>query len=404
MRIVLLQDDFPPRSRGGAGNIAFEFAQAFLVKGHEVSIITAVQNREDEGHELFEGLNIFKIYSRYHVRWQGWRSVCRPLIVRKVRHLLKIIQPDVVHAHNIHYHLSYGSLKAAKRSGAKVFLTAHDAMLFHYGKFLPAAGSSWRISSWSQMREFRLRYNPFRNILIRHSLKNVSKVFAVSEALKKALIENKIQNVEVMHNGIDVSKWEVSEEAIQSFKTKHSLLKKKVIFFGGRLSEAKGGEQSVRMMANLIKKVPEAILMVAGHRGPYAQYMLKLAKSLEVEDRLLFVGWLSGDDLKAAYGSSNLVTVLSTYLDPFPTINLEAMACKKPVIATTLGGSKELVEDGKNGYVVDPCDIEILTERVTDLLLDTLKAGTFGEAGYQRVKEEFGLGQTVSNLLKQYHS
>src|SRR3989344_604377 len=338
MKILFLQDDFPPKSFGGAGIVAFSQAKVLKAKGHSVSVVTAVQEKADEGELEHEGLKVFRIYSKYHIRWQGYLSLYNLRTVSKIKKIITEIKPDIVHAHNIHYHLSYNALKLAKKSGAKVFLTAHDAMSFHYGK----VDKVEEISPWTQFRKYKLRYNPFRNLIIKHYLKYVDKIFAVSHALEKALNTNGITNTLVVHNGIDVGEWQSDESRVS----------RKTVLFGGRISEAKGSGQALLAIDLVIEKIPEAELVVMGREE------LPGAKSL---------GWLSGDCLKEAFRSCDIVLVPSLYLDPLPTVVLEAMASKKPVVGTCFGGTPEMIVDGKTGYIVDPSDTSLLAKRIIEL-------------------------------------
>jgi len=136
MKILILSDDFPPNNLGGAGIIAFNLAKAFNKMGHTLLVVTTVQDKDKEGVTEYEGLEIHRIYSNYHDRWRAYISLYNPQTVKEVRKIIKEFEPDIVHAHNVHSHLSYACLKVAKKSGAKVFLTAHDVMLFHYGKLV----------------------------------------------------------------------------------------------------------------------------------------------------------------------------------------------------------------------------------------------------------------------------
>ena len=106
MKILILQDDFPPQSFGGAGIIAFILSKKLQKKGHTVFVITAVQDKKDEGEIEYEGLKIFRIYSKYNVRWRAYLSLYNPQTVKKVKKILNRVKPDTVHTHNIHYHLS----------------------------------------------------------------------------------------------------------------------------------------------------------------------------------------------------------------------------------------------------------------------------------------------------------
>jgi len=79
------------------------------------------------------------------------------------------------------------------------------------------------------------------------------------------------------------------------------------------------------------------------------------------------------------------------------------MACKKPVVATCFGGSCEVVIDGKTGYIVNPFNTKEMADKVIDLLKNPEKARQFGEAGYERVKNEFNLEKMVNNYLARYN-
>lgn len=106
--------------------------------------------------------------------------------------------------------------------------------------------------------------------------------------------------------------------------------------------------------------------------------------------------------MRIVYNASDVVVVPSLYLDPFPTVNLEAMACKKPVVGTCFGGTPEIVRDGITGYIVNPLNVENMAEKIVDLLKNSEKAKKFGQAGYERVKSQFSLDKQVLETLRWY--
>jgi glycosyltransferase involved in cell wall biosynthesis len=384
MRILILSDDFPPQSFGGAGYSTFYLACGLKKAGHQIFVITTVRDKKDEGSIDYEGLKVFRIFSNYHERWRAYLSLYNPRTVKKVRKLIQEIKPDIVHAHNLQPNLSYYCLKIAKKFSKAVFFTARDTMSFTYGKlatekYLKHFNS--RVNWQDHLKQAQKRYTPSRNFLIRRCLKYVDKVFAVSNALKGALEQNGIKNVEVSHTGIDVDGWQVSSEKIEEFKKKHKLEGKKVVFFGGRISELKGIEQIKQAMDKIKKEIPETVLLVVGKGG---------------------IGWLSGEELRAAYACVDVVIVPSIYLDPFPRMNLEAMAVKKPVVGTCFGGTPEIVQDGITGYVVNPFNVELMAEKILDLLKNPQKAKQFGEAGYQRIKKHFSSEAHVAQTIAWY--
>ncbi len=386
MKILILQDDFPPHHAGGAAVVAYNLAKGFKKSGHDILVITTVQKRSLVGRETMDGIEVERLFSEYHERWRGYLSLYNPQTIPALKKIMKKWQPDIVHVHNVHWYLSYHSLKIAGYTGAKVFLTAHDGMLFHYGK----PHDDKRVSALELMKSYRLRYNPLRNYCIRRYLRYVTNIVAVSDALKRALNNNDISNVHVIHNGIDVERWIEPEESVETFK-KHYGLGDSVILFGGRLSGSKGAGKMIEALDIIVKTIPNTQLLIVGQKDAYAQKMLVQAQERGVVDGILFTGWISGHILHQAYHAASVVAVPSLYLDPFPTVNLEAMACNKPVVATCFGGSVEVVSDGITGYIVDPFDVPTMAAKIAEILKDKEKKKVFGQAGYEKVTKEFTL-------------
>ncbi len=338
MKIAILSDSFGP---GGAQGVAMTLAEKFKEAGHAVSVITTTQKKDPTGRTNSGGIDIYRIYSDYNLFWRAYRSLYNPQTAGHIAEIIEELKPDVVHAHNIHTYLSYHVLKLAKKSGARVFLTAHDVMLFHYGKMTEFINPkdlscpekfNYKVSIWRQIKRAGKTYNPFRNLIIRRYLKYVDKIFAVSEALKDALNDNGIKNTEVIHNGIAV--WSVNDAVTQIFKEKHNIHGKKVILFGGRLSWLKGGREICLAMESIIKTAPDTVLLLAGKVDEEVKEILKFAEGLGIGKNIVAAGWLLGEELKAAYHAVDTVVTPSICFDSFPTVNLEAMACRKPVIAT----------------------------------------------------------------------
>lgn len=389
MKIAVLQDDYPPHHAGGAGIIAKNLADAYARAGHTVLVVTTVQNSALAGEEIVGDVRIKRFYTSYPGRWRAYLSLYNPQITDKIKQELEAFRPDIVHAHNIHSHLSYHALTVAARSGARVFLTAHDTMLFDYGKSLDTK----KVRACALWRTHRFRFNPLRNFVIRRSMRYVTKVVAVSEALKEALANNGFKNVEVIHNGIDASTW-TKPNGVDAYKNNLGIGANAVLF-SGRLSGSKGATKLIEALSVVIKGVPDAQLLVVGKKDAYAEKMLSYAQELRVEKNIIFTGWLMGEQLRRTYYAAAVVAVPSLYLDPFPTITLEAMACGKPVIATCFGGSSEVVEDTITGSIVDPHDTEALAMKIKELLEDKNKNKTFGEAGYGRITTRFSLEEQV---------
>lgn len=411
MKILILSDNFPPESGAGAEKVAFDLSCEFSKKGHQVFVINTTQDKKKEKLGVdFNGMKIYRIYvPDYHNRWKAYLSLYNPKAIKKVEKILQEIKPDVVHAHNIHYYLSYYSLRLAKKYSRAVFLTAHDVMSFHYSKLFEFVDQDnlniskkfdYKINPWQQIKRFKKRYNPFRNIIIRYYLKYVDKIIAVSRALKEALNRNGIGNVEVIHNGIDSENWQISRNKEEQFKNKFNLNNKKVVLFGGRLSTLKGGNKILEAMESVSKEIPNAVLLVLGRKDSYADKMEQIAKEKRIN--IIFTGWIEKEELKSAYWVSDIVVTPSIYLDPFPTVNLEAMACKKPVVGTCFGGTPEIVEDKKTGYIINPFNVKEMSKKIINLLENKEKAEKFGKTGYIKILNNFTLNRKADKYLKKF--
>lgn len=408
MKILYLADDFPPISFGGGGVVAYNLAKEMARRGNEIFVITTVQNREQEKKEIFNGLTVYRIYSNYPHPYflKSYISLYNPFTIPKIKKIAREIKPDIVHSHHIHSHISYHSFKVAKKLGAKVFLTAHDVMLASYGKaYFKENETDFKISVKEQIKIARKGYNPFRNIIIKQYLKYVDKIFTVSDAVGRVLSDNGILKTETIHNGIDVSVWRAEDYEIRELKHKFNLEGKKIIFWGGgRLSGAKGSAQILKAL-KIIKenyKAANAILVIAGDKGYFTDRIEEIAKKSNVWKSVILIGKLNSEEMRAAFFACDASVTPSICFDSFPTVNLEAMAAKKPVVATVFGGSRELVLDGETGYIVNPNNEELLAQKIFDLLQNPEKAREFGEKGFERVKNFFSIETQADKTLKWY--
>lgn len=408
MRILLLSDRIPPEGKGGAEAVVWRLAQGLAAAGHEPHIIAAT--READFEETRAGIKTYHIQAGYPERFRAWLSLRNPQTVRAFRSLLARIQPAVVNAHNIHYILSYHTLKLAREAGCGVVFSAHDAMPFVYGKlphsFSPAAierraADNHRLPHLYNLRQNRFRYNPIRNIAIRRCLERQSQIRTVpSHALAAAFADNDMPPVEVVHNGINLDEWPpVNDAAVASLRRRLELVDKRVILLAGRLTREKGMGQILLALDRLRNTIPNLRLLVLTARDIESQISDDYAR---LRPFIRSGGWLSGENLRAAYQLADVVTVPSIYLDPFPTVNLEAMAAGKPVVATCFGGSAELVRDGETGFIVNPLDTDALVDRLGRLLTDVALRREMGRSGRERARAKFTLAGQVEKMTELY--
>ncbi len=388
MKILIVSDDFPPKSFGGAGIVASNLANSLKDRGHSVSVFTANEN--------------------YHIseRWRSYLGLYNPKAIKDFKKILIDFKPDIVHFHNIHSHISYYTIVLAKKSGAKVFVTLHDAMSVYYGKVPVKNGDTkYKVTLFEMFKVFGLRVNIFRNIVIRYIFSYADKIFTVSDSLREFLSINGIKNTITIHNGIDVDDFKIYPDIVREYRNNLGLKDTdKVLLFGGRLSNMKGAKLTIDSYIKVLNKVHDVKLMIVGNVPKHDSDLIKYAKDKNVFDKIIFTGWIDHENMATIYHLSDIVLVPSIYLDPFPNINLEAMACGKPIVGTIYGGTKEVVRHGVNGLLIDPFDIEIYSKTVTTMLNDKELQSDMGKKGKDIVEKEFSIDKQIDEILLWYNS
>jgi glycosyltransferase involved in cell wall biosynthesis len=228
----------------------------------------------------------------------------------------------------------------------------------------------------------------------------VDERIAVSQALKDALEANHLPQFEVVHNGVNPELFEMPDAALEVLRQRFRLEGRRVLLFGGRLNHDKGDMQLLAALRRVKRVVPDVALLVLSPSSDYTRQLIHDNPDLAHE--LIFGGWLDGAELAAAYRLASVVATPSIYLDPFPTVNLEAMAAGAPPVTTCFGGAREVVLDGKTGFVVNPYNIDALADRLTRLLTDESLRQCMAAAGRERIRQQFTLQHQVSAMLDIY--
>ena len=400
MRIALLADTYPPANRGGAGVVVQRLARAFAARGHDVLVVATWPKAAKETTD--GGVQVRRLQSRYPERFRNTVAMANPAVLGGVRKALHEFVPEVVHAHNVHQHLSFASLDAAAATGAPIAYTAHDFLLFCCIKFICSDGRVDFRQRWFNCAKCqRLRWNPLRNEAIRSQMTaHVDHLFAISRALQTALRANGYGGAEVMHNGVDAEWWAKGDGA--RFRKKIGVSGAPIALLAARVSREKGAEAALRALANV--RHDDVQLVIAGENPRYAPKLEALAAELDVSNRLILPGWLDADALRDAYHAADVTLAPSTYPDPFNLTLIESMAAGTPVIASSLGAGPELVPDGEAGFTVHPDDTMGLADRISLILEQPEHARALGAAGRQRVTKHFTLNQQVDRTLARYEA
>ena len=409
MRVLFLCE-IPDPGVGSSVRQMYQEARLLRELGHEVAVVSTVRERERATETEIEGTPVFRLHSDYPVRWRPWVSLHNRAIDRPLQEILERWRPEVVHAHLIHTHLGYHALTQARRAGAGVVFTAHDVMAFCYQKLTCFHGGEAQGGrGWDVTARFgkclacqRFRFRPGRNRVIRRVLgRDVHRVTAVSDALAEVLRANGVRVDRRVHNALEVGPTPAPDE-VRAFRERFDLVDKPLLALGGRLHSQKGVGKAFEMLARLRGEFPDLRLIVMGRREVYDGEFRAQARELGVEESVVPTGWLAGDELRSAYAATDVFITPSICFDTFGLVNLEAMEHAKPVVATLFGGSREVVEEGRTGFVANPFDVAGYADCIARLLRDPDLRRSMGQAGRRRLEEHFTIERLTEEFLEEY--
>jgi glycosyltransferase involved in cell wall biosynthesis len=174
-----------------------------------------------------------------------------------------------------------------------------------------------------------------------------------------------------------------------------------LVAYAGRFVPEKGVESLLRAMKQVVISLPESRLRIAGD-GPQRPHLERLVSSLGLDSNVTMVGHLGSQQLEESLGDVWVHVVPSLYEEPFPNTSIEAMMRGTVVVATSTGGSTEIVRDGSTGYLVAPGDAEALAERLLKLLASRDLAERMGAKAREIVLAEFTVENMVDKFLDLY--
>jgi alpha-maltose-1-phosphate synthase len=216
--------------------------------------------------------------------------------------------------------------------------------------------------------------------------------------------------VHVVYNGVDTSQIAASGangRDIEAIKREYASNGEKIVLFAGRIDFLKGVSALLISAARVLELISDTIYLIAGEclPGEYTDMVFSLFQNLpRLKERVRFLGRLPRNRLFQLYHAASVVVVPSIY-ESFGYVAAEAMAAGTPVIASNTGGLSELIEHGKNGFLVPlnrdnsgyhSVDARKLADAQVELLQDDALRLRLGLAGQQLVNSKFTLQNMVN--------
>jgi len=382
VKVLLLTNEYPPYTYGGAG-VHVEYLSRELAKTMSVEVRCFGDQQFESGNLKVTGFTV-----------DTSRFACpKPLhsTLGAVRRCTDFntagIDADIVHCHTWYSH--FGGILAKLNYGLPLVITVHSLEPLRPWK-REQLGGGYDFTLW----------------LEKTALEMADAVIAVSQETKadiKRLFNVREDRLQIIYNGIDLDEYRKTEST-EALRRNGIEPGKPYLLFVGRITRQKGILHLVHAIQYLNPGFP-VVLCAGAPDTPKLAEELKSAIEAAKSKRSDII-WLDQmADKKTVYElySHAGVFCCPSIYEPFGIINLEAMACETPVVASAVGGIKEVVVDGETGFLVpleqmkespfEPLHPDQfardLAERINQLMDDPKLRKKFGKAGRKRAEEKF---------------
>lgn len=400
MKIGILTNEYPPNVYGGAG-VHVEYLTKELLKAgggkHFVKVMCFGGQRLKKGRLSVNGVASKYAFSAKDPRHNKFLdTVLRDLLMAG-----KLEGIDVAHCHTWYSHFAGLLVKQLLR--VPLVLTTHSLEPHRPWK-AEQLGSAYQASSWIE----------------RTAYENADGVIAVSGSMKEdvhKLYNVPYEKIKVIHNGIDIDEFKPAPdgEVLDRYKIERG---SPYVLFVGRITRQKG----IIHLVNAIKYIAPGnqIVLCAGSPdtkeiGEEMQKTIAEAKKVSKNRVLWIPEMVPKEDLIALYSQASVFVCPSVY-EPFGIINLEAMACRVPVVASAVGGIPEVVVHGKTGLLVpikrksetvaEPANPEKfakdIAKAVNSIVSSKERMKRMGELARQRVVEHFSWASIAAKTISFY--
>jgi glycosyltransferase involved in cell wall biosynthesis len=379
-RILIFAAYFYPHV-GGYEKIVYELSRRLVQKGYEIDILTCNTERAPAYEEL-DGIHIYRLPS-----WNALNSVypipkpC-PTSFRILRRLLRK-NYDFINTQTRFFITSFLGLIFVKLKGTPLVHTEHGAR--------HSTVSNKVIDLISRAYDHSIG-----SLIVESARRNIGVSAAACELLKHL----GAVNAQVIYNGVDTS----------IFKRKDTNYRQKlgisndvmVVTFVGRLIYAKGVQDLISAFSKIKETVPEAKLLIVGD-GPYRANLEKLAHQTNCHSSILFLGQKNQDEVIDVLSGTDIF-VNPSYSEGLGISVMEAASIGLPIIATDVGGTREIITADETGILVKAGDVKQLAEELPRLRANAELREKLGKNARVLVERKFNWDKITGEYIKLYTS
>ena len=367
MKIVFLHSHF--LYYGGPARFYYEVLSR-MKKEAEVKII--VQKASQEIKNRFKEFEL--VETGYPVSSQAMHWLLLPAVIKKMSERIKkeIDDEDILIPHIFPLTCAIQNLKNPK------IWYCHEPFRFLYDS-IQIKSLGWRGAGF-------FLFGRFFQHLDKKGVAAINKILCNSSFTSEQIRGIYRRDAEVVSPGVDIEK----------FKPAGIEADERYIFTLNKLYPTKGVDLLIYAFKKLIEENEEIFLYIGGE-GEDRRRLENIVKDLNLEEKVIFLGFVPEDKFIEYYQKS-LFVVYPAIMEPFGMVPLEAMACGKPVVACKGGGPEETIIDGVTGYLVNP-EIDEVANAMTKLMENEEGRNSMGKNAREHVKVNYTWDRTVEGIL-----
>lgn len=359
---------------GGSGIVATELGIMLAERGHEIHFITS--SVPFRLNRLYHNIYFHQVEVNQYAVFQYPPYTLS--LASKIAEVIKMEGLDIIHAHYAMPHAVCGILaKQMTSDDIKVVTTLHGTDITVLG------------------------YDSSLQDMIKFAIEKSDAVTAVSNSLAAETYDliQPDQQIHTIHNFIDPHEADMPLNNIDLRAELGINEDEKVVIHVSNFRKVKRVTEIIEAFALIADKVTSKLLLVGD--GPEMSVVSKKITSLGLRDQVILLG--KQENLRELYAISDVFMLLSEK-ESFGLVLLEAMIHGVPCIGTNIGGIPEVIEDGKNGYIVELGDIESASKQLLKLLVSDELRQEMGKEAVQTVHDKFRSSTIIAQYEKLYES
>lgn len=378
----MLSWEFPPRVVGGLARHVDELSTALVKAGHEVHVVTA-DSPGAPGSETVKGIKVYRVKSH------------RPPHLNFVDEIM---------------HLNFGLLEHAihlLRSEKFDFIHAHDWLVAHAGITLKRAFMTPLIATIHATEHGR--WNGIHNDLQQyiHSMEWLLNFESAGTIVCSYYMKDQLQTIFnvpagkifVLPNGVETEKFDLNFDQ-WNFRRIFAHDHEKLVMSVGRMVPEKGFQTLADAALRVLQNYQDVKFVIAGKGGMLDSLRARVYR-LGISHRVLFMGYMSDEDLNKLFIVSDVAAFPSLY-EPFGITAIEAMAAGTPVVVSDTGGFGEIVDHGYTGIKTYAGNPDSLAWGILELLYNPDYAHSIRENAFNKVINVFNWDKIAADTTRVY--